>query len=66
MFRPTPAFFMGGLNQIVHKINSNSFMDYEINYYCNDNVYIKPNIKYGLLDKPYMCLTPTQGYGERQ
>ena len=66
MFRPIPFFFMGGPNKIVHKINSNYLMDFDINYYCDENVYIKPNIKYGLLDKPYMGLTPTQSYGERQ
>ena len=66
MFRPTPALFMGGLNKIVRKINSNSFMVHELNYYYNVNVYIKPNLVYGLVDKPYMCLTPAQSYGERQ
>jgi len=66
MSRPTPAFFTGGPDRIVCKINSNSIMVHELNYYCNENVYIKPIIKYGLLDKPYICLTPTHGYGERQ
>ena len=66
MFRPTSAFFMSGLEIIVYKINSNSVMVHELKYYYDDNVYIKPKIRNGLVDKPYICLTPTQSYGERQ
>ena len=66
MFRPIPAFFMGGPHKIVYKINSISVMVRELNYYSNENVYIKPKINFGLVDKPYMRLTSTHDYGERQ
>ena len=56
---------MGGLNKIVHKINPISVMVNELNYYYNENVYNKPKIDNGLVDKPYMCLTTPQSYGER-
>lgn len=61
MIRPIPVFFMGGLVKIVCKINSNSVMVHELNYYFNENVYIKPKTENGLVSKPYIDLTCTHG-----
>ena len=66
MSGPISAFITNGLDKIVYKINPISFMVYWENYYVDENVYIKPKIQNGLVDKPYMCLTSTQCYGERQ
>ena len=66
MARPSPVFLTNGPAKIVHKINLKSKIVHELKYYCNENAYIKPIIQNGLLDKPYMCLTSTQCYGERQ
>jgi hypothetical protein len=66
MIRPTSELFIGGPDKIVYKRNLNLFLVNELKYYFEGNTYIKPNIKNGLLDKPYICLTTRHGYGERQ
>jgi len=48
MLRPTQAFFMGSLKEIVYKINLNYIMVYELNYHANENIYNKPKIQNGL------------------
>lgn len=65
MIRPTPVIFMGSSDKIVYKINLISVMVHELKYYFDENVYNKPMKNNGLLDKPYICLTYTQCYGER-
>ena len=65
MNRPAPVLFMGGL-KIVDKINSNPIMVHWKNHYIDENTYIKPKTQNGLVDKPYMALTPAHSIGERQ
>ena len=66
MFGPTSVNFNDSFTKIVYEINLNSVMVRELNYHLNENVYIKPKMNIGLVDKPYMCLTSAHGYGERQ
>jgi len=49
--RPAQVSFMGGLSEIVRKINSNHVIVHELNYYGNENVYNKPKMKIGLTNK---------------